>query len=116
MRFFQITSRLLIILIFLPWGAYAGVPVTPSRVLPFAVSLGDVVKVEIADWDQTRITLTKKCRSATLPGFACSPDHAIPSNTVGHWWVPLCSLAGFALDWAKRGRTDPPPRVPPRFS
>ncbi len=57
----------LMLLLILPWGAYAG-----------GFSLARTVTVDADVWLELPV---KTCRTAALPGSPCAPDLALPAGT-----------------------------------
>ncbi len=110
--------QFMMFIIILPWGAYVSAfPVPAGNMATSAQGDADEAgeAAVLAKMSQTKVSASRKCRTAGLPGFRCGPDPVIPI-TVSRLW-PAPQKAGFppGADWAARGRSEPPPNDPPRF-
>ena len=120
MRMARSLLILLMIVIALPWGAYAKAWSSPARLIDAAVmSVPGDPGAARAHWtdgkqDQPSIKAASRCRTITLPGFSCSPEQAVQTETLPQWPVPLAGEAVASRDLAAPGRSDPPPKEPPR--
>ena len=104
--------------IILPWGAFAAPHIAPTRVInPGTLSFTDHASgcvAAIRDDIPTKVTTTKRCRIATLPGFSCSPDPVVQVTSVYPTYPPSQVAFLHSVGWGAAGWGDPPPRDPPR--
>ncbi len=116
MLMFRALISLLLIVIMLPWGAYAARSSTQlNNVSQQAVGTHTIASVAMRLDVEVQNAFKKKCRTATLPGSPCSPDRALP-NTISIVLLRTRKKGRPAIvAWYIEGRTNAPPRDPPRL-
>ena len=109
-----------LIIMMLPWAAHAAAFAASARSGPAAAisEPNDLAagqdRAAPQTTSQTKVFAPRKCRTAILPGFSCSPDPAIELIPCPQWQEPLKAVFFLSGQWAGRARADPPPRIPPR--
>jgi hypothetical protein len=108
----------LMIVLMLPWGAYAGH--AQSRLTPqniYTIEQANTAPIRAAIQIQTpfKVSLKKKCRTATLPGSPCAPDRALLYATTTAFADPDPVVSISIENWHTSGQNTPPPRYPPRI-
>ncbi|MDP3960885.1 MAG: hypothetical protein Q8Q26_12650 [Pseudorhodobacter sp.] len=118
---------LLMLVALLPWGAYvaaqsARAARSAQGVMPHVMTLVSAGEAPATDSraanpapSQTIALAPRKCRTATLPGFSCSPDPAIRMMSAAAG-SPSRSATVFrpANDWTGASAAKAPPTGPPR--
>ena len=106
MRLTRILIHLAMIVIILPWGAYArayaAAPAAPLEISEAVVTQG------------ARLSAPRTCRTAVVPGFGCAMDPVIEPVRSGAFAGTAAFLWSGNVVWAKTGWGDPPPKAPPR--
>lgn len=113
---------ILMMLIVLPWGAYAGSAMKTSKSSShqFGSALENTRNLLDNDsWisvkNRTKISAEKKCRGVSLLGTSCGPDHALPMSMALSPKRYLPALPSSFGIWRVRGREVATPRGPPRL-
>lgn len=120
MRTTRSLISLLLVLVMLPWGAYAGSHSASARVTHIvaitaaqAACTDDSAAIATTSPHQ-EASVKRKCRITTLPGSPCGPDRVILAAALpfgaGPTGMPRLSF----VDWIAPGPLLTPPRAPPR--
>lgn len=121
MRLARHIISVLMMIIIMPWGAYANVASSSARFM--VVTVVSAPDNERGAGDEspfkqnylTKLSAPSNCRTITLPGFSCAPDQAILMASLSCGWPDVKADVQPGADWVRRGRSAPPPRDPPRF-
>lgn len=103
---------LLMMVLILPWGAYAAGPVAAAPQLATQTAMPD--DTGLYDAKGAEITARKHCRTAILPGSLCGADSILPIRAVGATDTQGPTVQMHPLDWPGQGQSPSPPRDPPR--
>lgn len=119
MRRFKPFLCSLLMLIMLPWGAYAGGLsdfLTAARDMVHAAEQAKFAPgAQQAAVTQSITVIHKKCRTAHMPGSACGPDIAMSGDT-GLWPADRRpDLPALRTAWQATEHDAAPPRDPPRI-
>jgi hypothetical protein len=112
---------MLMMIIIMPWGAYANVASSSARTT--GVTVVSARDNERGAGDEsafkqnylTKLSAPPNCRTIPLPGFSCAADQAILMASLSCGWPDVKADVKPGADWVRRGRSAPPPRDPPRF-
>ena len=120
MRLVRHIVTIWMLVIILPWGAYVTAATTHPQIdIQTSGMLRPDVYKSKTGWDvvensPSKVSATRKCRVATLPGFPCSPDPVLELTTSAPsmGWLKQAALRTDV--WARQGWSEPPPNYPPR--
>ena len=105
---------ILVILIILPWGAFAAAGSLPNGQSQFIASpTADVVAQDSQD-NTLKVQAPKRCRTSGLPGTPCSPYRALPVAADMVFERSVRAIRLRTPELHLHGRDDAPPRDPPR--
>ncbi|WP_139204523.1 hypothetical protein [Pacificibacter marinus] len=119
MRINRYLISLLMSVLMMPWGAYAGH--IQARTIPLDLYAtmqieGDIVSAVVQNKTPIEVTIKKKCRTATLPGSPCAPDRALVTDTLTVVVkVPAPTAHRSIVNWSMQERSTAPPKQPPRL-
>ncbi|MBU2357337.1 MAG: hypothetical protein KKB02_00155 [Alphaproteobacteria bacterium] len=105
---------LLVILIILPWGAFAAAGSFPSVQSQVIASPTDDVVTQMGQDGIQKVQAPKRCRTSGLPGTSCSPYRALPATVDMSFDRAVRAIRLRTPELHLHGRDDAPPRDPPR--